>query len=639
MTDRPKTPLLDRVSLPSDLKALSDFDLGRLADELRAETISAVSVTGGHLGAGLGVVELTVALHAVFDTPRDKIVWDVGHQCYPHKILTGRRDRIRTLRMGGGLAGFTKRTESPFDPFGAGHSSTSISAALGFATARDLGGDPGDAVAVIGDGAMSAGMAYEALNNAGHEGRRLFVILNDNEMSIAPPVGAMSSYLTRLYAGGPFQELKAVAKGAVGMLPDALQEGARRAKEMLKGMAVGGTLFEELGFSYIGPVDGHDMEQLLPLLRTVRARADGPVLIHVVTQKGKGYGPAESAADRGHATGKFDVVTGVQAKAKSNAPSYTSVFAKALIDEASRDDRILGITAAMPDGTGLKQFAQRFPRRCFDVGIAEQHAVTFSAGLAAGGMKPFCAIYSTFLQRGYDQVVHDVAVQGLPVRFAIDRAGLVGQDGPTHSGAYDIAFLANLPGFVVMAAADEAELVHMVATAAAHDSGPIAFRFPRGEGTGVEMPERGQLLPIGKGRMIAEGKGVAILSFGTRLSEVMTAREALMARGITPTVADARFAKPLDRDLILTLARNHDALITIEEGAVGGFGSHVAQLLAEEGVFDHGLRFRSMVLPDAFVDHDAPRAMYDTSALNAQHIEDKVLSVLGVEQLESRRGT
>ncbi|MGR3399665.1 MAG: 1-deoxy-D-xylulose-5-phosphate synthase [Paracoccus sp. (in: a-proteobacteria)] len=639
MTDRPKTPLLDRVSLPSDLKALSDFDLGRLADELRAETISAVSVTGGHLGAGLGVVELTVALHAVFDTPRDKIIWDVGHQCYPHKILTGRRDRIRTLRMGGGLAGFTKRTESPFDPFGAGHSSTSISAALGFATARDLGGDPGDAVAVIGDGAMSAGMAYEALNNAGHEGRRLFVILNDNEMSIAPPVGAMSSYLTRLYAGGPFQELKAVAKGAVGMLPDALQEGARRAKEMLKGMAVGGTLFEELGFSYIGPVDGHDMEQLLPLLRTVRARADGPVLIHVVTQKGKGYGPAESAADRGHATGKFDVVTGVQAKAKSNAPSYTSVFAKALIDEASRDDRILGITAAMPDGTGLKQFAQRFPRRCFDVGIAEQHAVTFSAGLAAGGMKPFCAIYSTFLQRGYDQVVHDVAVQGLPVRFAIDRAGLVGQDGPTHSGAYDIAFLANLPGFVVMAAADEAELVHMVATAAAHDSGPIAFRFPRGEGTGVEMPERGQLLPIGKGRMIAEGKGVAILSFGTRLSEVMTAREALMARGITPTVADARFAKPLDRDLILTLARNHDALITIEEGAVGGFGSHVAQLLAEEGVFDHGLRFRSMVLPDAFVDHDAPRAMYDTSALNAQHIEDKVLSVLGVEQLESRRGT
>ncbi|AZY92775.1 1-deoxy-D-xylulose-5-phosphate synthase [Paracoccus sp. Arc7-R13] len=637
MTDRPKTPILDRVSLPSDLKTLTDAQLRQLADELRAETISAVSVTGGHLGAGLGVVELTVALHAVFDTPRDKLIWDVGHQCYPHKILTGRRDRIRTLRMGGGLAGFTKRAESPYDPFGAGHSSTSISAALGFAMARELGGDPGDAIAVIGDGAMSAGMAYEALNNAGHEGKRLFVVLNDNEMSIAPPVGAMSSYLTRLYAGGPFQELKAVAKGAVGMLPDALQEGARRAKEMLKGMAVGGTLFEELGFSYIGPVDGHDMEQLLPLLRTVRARADGPVLIHVVTKKGKGYAPAEAAADKGHATAKFDVITGVQAKAKSNAPSYTAVFAQALIDQAGRDDRILGVTAAMPDGTGLKQFAQRFPRRCFDVGIAEQHAVTFAAGLAAGGMKPFVAIYSTFLQRGYDQIVHDVAVQNLPVRFAVDRAGLVGQDGPTHSGAYDTAFLANLPGFVVMAAADEAELVHMVATAAAHDSGPIAFRFPRGEGTGVEMPERGQVLPIGKGRMIAEGKGVAILSFGTRLSEVMTAREALMARGITPTVADARFAKPLDRDLILGLARDHEALITIEEGAVGGFGSHVAHLLAEEGAFDKGLRFRSMVLPDAFVDHDAPRAMYDSSCLNAQHIEDKVLSVMGVQSLAARR--
>lgn len=637
MTDRPKTPILDRVSLPSDLKTLTDAQLRQLADELRAETISAVSVTGGHLGAGLGVVELTVALHAVFDTPRDKLIWDVGHQCYPHKILTGRRDRIRTLRMGGGLAGFTKRAESPYDPFGAGHSSTSISAALGFAMARELGGDPGDAIAVIGDGAMSAGMAYEALNNAGHEGKRLFVILNDNEMSIAPPVGAMSSYLTRLYAGGPFQELKAVAKGAVGMLPDALQEGARRAKEMLKGMAVGGTLFEELGFSYIGPVDGHDMEQLLPLLRTVRARADGPVLIHVVTKKGKGYAPAEAAADKGHATAKFDVITGVQANAKSNAPSYTAVFAQALIDQAGRDDRILGVTAAMPDGTGLKQFAQRFPRRCFDVGIAEQHAVTFAAGLAAGGMKPFVAIYSTFLQRSYDQIVHDVAVQNLPVRFAVDRAGLVGQDGPTHSGAYDTAFLANLPGFVVMAAADEAELVHMVATAAAHDSGPIAFRFPRGEGTGVEMPERGQVLPIGKGRMIAEGKGVAILSFGTRLSEVMTAREALMARGITPTVADARFAKPLDRDLILALARDHEALITIEEGAVGGFGSHVAHLLAEEGAFDKGLRFRSMVLPDAFVDHDAPRAMYDSSCLNAQHIEDKVLSVMGVQSLAARR--
>lgn len=638
MTDRPKTPLLDRVSLPSDLKSFTDRELVQMSHELRAETISAVSETGGHLGAGLGVVELTLALHAVFDTPRDKIIWDVGHQCYPHKILTGRRDRIRTLRTGGGLAGFTKRAESDYDPFGAGHSSTSISAALGFAVARDLGGDPGDAIAVIGDGAMSAGMAYEALNNAGDLGRRLFVILNDNEMSIAPPVGAMSSYLTRLYTGGPFQELKAVAKGAVGLLPEPLQDGARRARDMLKGMTVGGTLFEELGFSYIGPVDGHDMEQLLPLLRTVRNRATGPVLIHVVTKKGKGYGPAEEAADRGHATGRFDVLTGKQSKTGSNAPSYTAVFAKALIDEGARDDRILGITAAMPDGTGLKQFAERFPRRCFDVGIAEQHAVTFAAGLAAGGMKPFVAIYSTFLQRGYDQVVHDVAVQGLPVRFAIDRAGLVGQDGPTHAGAYDTAFLANLPGFVVMAAADEAELMHMVATAAAHDSGPIAFRFPRGEGTGVELPEHGQILPIGKGRVITQGRTVAILSFGTRLSEVTRACEALKVRGITPTVADARFAKPLDRDLILKLAADHDALITIEEGAVGGFGSHVAQLLADAGVFDAGLKFRSMVLPDLFVDHDAPMAMYDTSALNAPHIEAKVLEVMGIAQITERLG-
>ena len=636
MTDLTKTPILDRVTLPSDMKSLSDRELHQLADELRAETISAVSVTGGHLGAGLGVVELTVALHAVFDTPRDKIIWDVGHQCYPHKILTGRRDRIRTLRMGGGLAGFTKRAESPYDPFGAGHSSTSISAALGFAVARDLGGDPGDAIAVIGDGAMSAGMAFEALNNAGHLGKRLIVILNDNEMSIAPPVGALSSYLTSLYTRGPFQDLKAAAKGAVGLLPPPFQEGARRAKEMLKGMTIGGTLFEELGFSYVGPVDGHDLDQLLPLLRTVKSRATGPVLIHAVTKKGKGYAPAENAADRGHATGKFDMITGVQAKAKSNAPSYTAVFAQALIDEAGRDDKIVGITAAMPDGTGLKQFAERFPRRSFDVGIAEQHAVTFAAGLAAGGMKPFCAIYSTFLQRGYDQVVHDVAVQNLPVRFAIDRAGLVGQDGPTHAGAYDIAFLANLPGMVVMAAADEAELLHMVATAAAHDSGPIAFRFPRGEGTGVEMPERGQVLEIGKGRIVQQGKGVAILSFGTRLSEAQKACESLAARGITPTIADARFAKPLDRDLILRLAGSHDALITLEEGAVGGFGSHVAQLLADEGVFDRGLRFRSMVLPDRFVDHDAPFAMYDTSALNAAHIEAKVLEVMGVAQLAGK---
>ncbi len=634
---RPATPVLDRVHQPADLKDLSDRELRQLADELRAETISAVSVTGGHLGAGLGVVELTVALHAVFDTPRDKIIWDVGHQCYPHKILTGRRDRIRTLRMEDGLSGFTKRSESPYDPFGAGHSSTSISAALGFAMARELGGDPGDAIAVIGDGAMSAGMAFEALNNAGHLGKRLFVVLNDNEMSIAPPVGALSSYLTRLYAEGPFQDLKAVAKGAVGFLPPTLQEGARRAKEMLKGMTVGGTLFEELGFSYVGPVDGHDLDQLLPLLRTVKTRATGPVLIHAVTKKGKGYAPAERAADKGHATAKFDVMTGAQAKAKSNAPSYTSVFARALVDQAARDDKIVAVTAAMPDGTGLNLFAERFPRRCFDVGIAEQHAVTFSAGLAAGGMKPFCALYSTFLQRGYDQIVHDVAIQRLPVRFAIDRAGLVGADGATHAGAYDIAFLANLPGMVVMAAADEAELVHMVATAAAHDSGPIAFRYPRGEGTGVDMPERGTVLEIGRGRIVAEGARVAILSFGTRLSEAMRAREALAARGISPTVADARFAKPLDRDLILRLAASHEALITIEEGAVGGFGSLVAQLLADEGVFDRGLRFRQMVLPDTFIDHASPESMYRAARMSAPDIEAKVLEVLGVAQIGEKR--
>ncbi|WP_347266928.1 1-deoxy-D-xylulose-5-phosphate synthase [Paracoccus sp. (in: a-proteobacteria)] len=635
--DRPATPLLDRVHLPADLKALSDRELRQLADELRAETISAVSVTGGHLGAGLGVVELTVALHAVFDAPRDKIIWDVGHQCYPHKILTGRRDRIRTLRTAGGLSGFTKRSESPYDPFGAGHSSTSISAALGFAMARELGGDPGDAIAVIGDGAMSAGMAFEAMNNAGHLGKRLFVVLNDNEMSIAPPVGALSSYLTRLYAEAPFQDLRAVAKGAVGFLPHPLQEGARRAKEMLKGMTVGGTLFEELGFTYVGPVDGHDLGQLLPLLRMLKSRADGPVLIHAVTKKGKGYAPAERAADRGHATAKFDVATGTQAKAKSNAPSYTSVFARALVDQGSRDDRIVAVTAAMPDGTGLNLFAERFPRRCFDVGIAEQHAVTFSAGLAAGGLRPFCALYSTFLQRGYDQVVHDVAIQRLPVRFAIDRAGLVGADGATHAGAYDIAFLANLPGMVVMAAADEAELVHMVATAAAHDAGPIAFRYPRGEGMGVEMPERGVPLEIGKGRVMAEGKRVAILSFGTRLGEVMRARESLMARGIAPTVVDARFAKPLDRELILRLARTHQALITIEEGAVGGFGSLVAQLLADAGVFDGGLRFRQMVLPDTFIDHASPEAMYREARMSAPDIESKVLEVLGVAQIGERR--
>ncbi|MFN4170179.1 MAG: 1-deoxy-D-xylulose-5-phosphate synthase [Pseudorhodobacter sp.] len=628
--------MLDRVTLPVDMKALSDRDLRQLADELRAETISAVSVTGGHLGAGLGVVELTVALHAVFDTPRDKIIWDVGHQCYPHKILTGRRDRIRTLRTEGGLSGFTKRSESPYDPFGAAHSSTSISAALGFACAADLGGDPGDAVAVIGDGSMSAGMAFEAMNNAGALKKRLFVILNDNEMSIAPPVGALSSYLTRLYAGAPFHDLKAAAKGAVSLLPEPFQEGARRAKEMLKGLAVGGTLFEELGFSYLGPIDGHDLDQLLPVLRTARARATGPILIHVITKKGKGYAPAERARDRGHATGKFDVLTGQQAKATPNAPAYTKVFAQALIDEAARDERIVAVTAAMPDGTGLNLFAERFPRRCFDVGIAEQHGVTFSAGLAAGGMKPFCAIYSTFLQRGYDQVVHDVAIQRLPVRFAIDRAGLVGADGATHAGAFDVAFLANLPGMVVMAAADEAELVHMVATAAAYNDGPIAFRYPRGEGEGVEMPARGLPLEIGKGRVMREGARVAILSFGTRLGESLKAAEALAARGIAPTVADARFAKPLDRDLILRLATTHEVLLTVEEGAIGGFGSHVAQLLAEEGVFDAGLKFRAMVLPDTFIDQASPEKMYQVAGLDAARIEAKVLEVLGISVMGQR---
>ncbi|MGJ5619483.1 1-deoxy-D-xylulose-5-phosphate synthase [Sulfitobacter sp. MF3-043] len=641
MTDTPETPLLDQISRPADLKALSDAHLIQLSKELRSETISAVSVTGGHLGAGLGVVELTVALHAVFDTPRDKIIWDVGHQCYPHKILTERRDRIRTLRMKDGLSGFTKRSESPYDPFGAAHSSTSISAALGFAVARDLGGvvpeGLGDAIAVIGDGSMSAGMAYEAMNNAGHLKKRMIVILNDNEMSIAPPVGAMSSYLSRLYAEEPFQDLKAAAKGAVSLLPEPFREGARRAKDMLKGMAVGGTLFEQLGFSYLGPIDGHDLNQLLPVLRTVKQRATGPILIHVLTKKGKGYGPAEKARDKGHGVSKFNVVTGEQKKTPSNAPSYTSVFAQSLMAEAAEDDKICAVTAAMPDGTGLNLFAERYPSRCFDVGIAEQHGVTFSAALAAGGMKPFCAMYSTFLQRGYDQVVHDVAIQRLPVRFAIDRAGLVGADGATHAGAFDVAFLANLPGFVVMAAADEAELKHMVATAAAYDDGPIAFRFPRGEGNGVNMPERGIPLEIGKGRIIKVGSKVALLSFGTRLGEVEKAAEALEAKGITPTIADARFAKPLDRDLILSLAADHEVLITIEEGAIGGFGSHVAQLLAEEGVFDQGLKYRSMVLPDIFIDQANPEDMYAVAGMNAEHIEAKVLDVLGVASLNSQR--
>ena len=632
MTERPYTPLLDQVHEPADLNSLSDAELHQLAEELRAETISVVSETGGHLGAGLGVIELTVALHAVFQAPKDKLIWDVSHQSYPHKILTGRRAKMRSLRQKDGISGFTKRSESPYDPFGAAHSSTSISAALGFAVAGDLGGQSetghGDAIAVIGDGAMSAGMAYEAMNNAGHLKKRLIVILNDNEMSIAPPVGALSTYLSQLYAGAPFQDLKDVAKGAISFLPEPFREGAKRAKDMLKGMAVGGTLFEALGFSYLGPIDGHDLDQLLPILRTVQQRADGPILLHVITKKGRGYGPAEQARDKGHATAKFDVMTGAQQKAASNAPSYTKVFADSLLREAGEDPRICAVTAAMPDGTGLNLFAQRYPSRCFDVGIAEQHGVTFAAGLAAGGMRPFCAMYSTFLQRGYDQIVHDVAIQNLPVRFAIDRAGLVGADGATHAGSFDVAYLSNLPGMVVMAAADEAELVHMVATAAAYDAGPIAFRYPRGDGEGVELPERGTVLEIGKGRHIQAGSRVAILSFGTRLGEVIKAAELLNAQGITPTIADARFAKPLDQALILSLAEDHEAFITVEEGAIGGFGSHVMQLLADHGVFDAGLKFRSMVFPDEFIDQASPTDMYNTAGLNAQHIAQKVMSLL-----------
>ena len=577
----------------------------------------------------------------MFDTPRDKLIWDVSHQSYPHKILTGRRDRMLSLRVKDGISGFTKRSESPFDPFGTAHSSTSISAALGFAVARDLGGQcaegTGDSIAVIGDGAMSAGMAYEAMNNAGHLGRRLFVVLNDNDMSISPNVGAMSAYLTRLYAGEPFQELTAAARGVMSLLPPSLREGAKRAKDMVKGLTVGGTMFEALGFSYIGPIDGHDMEQLLPVLRTMQERADGPVLLHVLTKKGKGFAPAENSKDKWHATPKFNAVTGEKAKQASNAPTYTQVFGDTLVDLAAKDDKIVAVTAAMQDGTGLNLFAERYPSRCFDVAIAEQHGVTFCAGLAAGGVKPFCAIYSTFLQRGYDQVVHDVAIQGLPVRFAIDRAGLVGADGATHAGSFDIGFMASLPGMVVMAAADEAELKHMVATAAAYDDGPIAFRYPRGEGVGVDLPETGEVLEIGKGRIVQEGARVALLSFGTRLNEVQKAAEALAAKGITPTIADARFAKPLDRNMILSLAGNHEALITIEEGAVGGFGSQVAQLLADEAVFDQGLKFRSMVLPDVFIDQASPAQMYDTAGLNATQIESKVLEVLGVAQIASQR--
>ncbi len=618
------------------MKGFSDGELARLAQELRQETISAVSVTGGHLGASLGVVELTVALHAVFDAPRDKLIWDVGHQAYPHKILTGRRDRIRTLRQGGGLSGFTRRAESEFDPFGAAHSSTSISAALGFAVARDLGQETGDAIAVIGDGAMSAGMAFEALNNAGHLGKRLFVVLNDNEMSIAPPVGAMSKYLSRLYAEKPLQDFKSIAKSALELLPPPFREGAERAKHLVKGMVVGGTLFEELGFSYVGPIDGHDMGQLLTMLRTVKSRAEGPVLLHVITRKGKGYAPAERSADKYHGVARFDVVTGEQKKAKSNAPSYTRVFADSLIREAEDDPKIVAITAAMPSGTGLDLFAKRFTARTFDVGIAEQHGVTFAGGLAAAGLKPFCAIYSTFLQRAYDQVVHDVAIQQLPVRFAIDRAGLVGADGPTHAGAFDTAFLANLPGFVVMAASDEAELRHMVATAVAIDDRPSAFRFPRGDGLGVDLPERGKILEIGKGRIVREGTKVALLSFGTRLAECLKAAEELDARGLPATVADARFAKPLDEELIRSLAREHEVLVTVEEGAIGGFASHVLQFLALSGLLESGLKVRPMVLPDSFIAHDNPARMYDTAGLNAPQIVETVLSALaGGERLQA----
>jgi len=625
---RPNTPTLDCIAGPADLKALSDMALARLADELRAEVVSAVSETGGHLGSSLGVVELTVALHAVFSTPHDKIIWDVGHQCYPHKILTGRRDRIRTLRQKDGLSGFTKRSESEYDPFGAAHSSTSISAALGFATARDMGQATGDAIAVIGDGSISAGMAYEALNNAGSEGRRLFVILNDNEMSIDTPVGAMSSYLSGLWAKAPLQQM---AEGFEAVLPGPLRDHARRARQLVTGLPGGqGTLFEQLGFTYVGPVDGHDMGQLLSVLRAARARATGPVLIHCCTVKGKGYKPAETAADKYHGVAKFNVVTGAQTKGKANAPAYTAVFGKTLCDLAARDPKIVAVTAAMPTGTGVSILADRFPARVFDVGIAEQHGVTFAAGLAAGGMKPFCAIYSTFLQRGYDQIVHDVALQKLPVRFAIDRAGLVGADGATHAGAFDIAFLCNLPGFTVMAAGDEAELLHMVTTAAAYDEGPIAFRYPRGEGVGVDMPERGEVLEIGKGRLVQEGTKVALLSFGAHLSECRIAAEELESRGISVTIADARFAKPLDSDLIARLARSHEALITVEQGATGGFGAHVLHHLAQRGALDRGLRIRTMTLPDHFIEQASPSQMYAAAGLTARDIARTAIEALGI---------
>jgi len=621
--------LLDKVRYPADLRELEDRDLPQLARELRDEMIDAVSKTGGHLGAGLGVVELTIAIHKVFDTPNDRLIFDVGHQCYPHKILTGRRDRIRTLRQEGGLSGFTKRAESLYDSFGAAHSSTSISAGLGMAVAADLSGTDRKVIAVIGDGAMSAGMAYEALNNAGALDARLIVILNDNDMSIAPPTGAMSAYLARLASGRTYMGFRDLGKKLTAYLGKNIDRAITRAVEHARGYVTGGTMFEEMGFYHIGPIDGHSFEHLLPVLRNVRDNGKGPVLIHVVTQKGKGYAPAEAAADKYHGVNKFDVITGTQAKAKPNAPSYTAVFGESLVQEATLDEKIVGITAAMPSGTGLDKLAEIFPKRTFDVGIAEQHAVTFAAGLAAEGFKPFCALYSTFLQRGYDQVVHDVAIQGLPVRFPIDRAGFVGADGPTHAGSFDTGFLASLPGFVVMAAADEAELKHMVRTAAAYDAGPISFRYPRGEGVGVQLPERGEILEIGKGRVMKQGTKVALLSFGTRLADCLLAAEDLDAAGLSTTVVDARFAKPLDRDLIRQLARHHAVLVTVEEGAVGGFGSQVVQLLASEGLLDNGLKFRSLVLPDFWMDQAKPEAMYAKAGLDCHGITQTVFKALG----------
>ncbi len=629
MTD--KSTILDHITTPGDLRRVDEAKLQQIADELRAETISAVAVTGGHLGAGLGVVELTVALHYLFDTPRDKLIWDVGHQAYPHKILTGRRDRIRTIRQGGGLSGFTKRAESEYDCFGAAHSSTSISAGLGMAVARDLNGESHNVICVIGDGAMSAGMAYEAMNNAGAMNSRLIVILNDNEMSIAPPVGAMSAYLARLISGRAYLSLRELGKQFAKRLPKFMEKKYAQADKLARGFWTGGTLFEELGFYYVGPIDGHNMDHLLPVLKNVRDFRDGPILVHVVTQKGKGYAPAESSADKYHGVVKFDVATGAQAKAKSNAPSYQKVFGESLIKEARKDDKIVGITAAMPSGTGIDLFEKAFPQRTFDVGIAEQHAVTFAAGLATQGYKPFCAIYSTFLQRAYDQVVHDVAIQRLPVRFAMDRAGLVGADGPTHAGAFDIAYLGCLPGFILMAAGDEADLVHMVATQVAIDDRPSALRYPRGEGVGIEMPAEGAPLEIGKGRIVREGGKVALLSYGTRLAECLKAAEALAAHGLSTTVADARFAKPLDSDLILRLARNHEVLVSVEEGSVGGFGAQVLQLLAESGTFDRGLKVRCMVLPDVFIDQDGPAAMYAQAGLDAKGIVARVFEALGKE--------